>query len=635
LCVDTPCHGDYIPPAVRQRIRTTTHRAEGRLATALVAVLALIVCASAQASSVRVPADYYGINFQQLRRMKPADQDKHLAAIHALGIDQMRLSVAWARAEPTAPNGSTHNYKWNETDAEIAALARHGIRAQLNMTQTPLWDAKTDVWTNLACANTSSRAPVSITPYVSFAKAVASRYGRNGTFWAANPGLPAEPVDRYEIWNEPNLRGGWCPAPQPELYANMFAGAAAAIRAVDPQAEVVTGGVAPPRAEDPKYGLNVSTFFSRATARVPQLSSLATGVAVHLYPPADAGKQLERVAWFRGQLQAGGISNSTPMLVNEIGWATSGGSAPVSENDRAQAYATATVNIPRTNCNVLGMLPHTWSSAQQNPANPEDWFGIAGPATANPYASALAYSNGIKLMRGQLSVEAPTQALMACEGMPLPDYDGDGVPDPTDYYPTDPTRSAPPGSGGGGAVERDVVCAFGGDNVVGTRNGHDFTLSQDGADRLAGGGGRDTLKSNGGRDRLSGGTGGDRLVAGAGADRLVGEEGGDWLDGGGGNDEVDGGGGSDTAGGGDGDDHINGRGGEDRLGGGAGRDILIGGPGSNHLFGGPGADRLYASSSPADPASKSYVNGGPGRDRCSGRVGLDLFRNCERVIDTR
>lgn len=639
---------------MRRTTGTTTHRSEGRLATALVVILAFVLCASAEASSVRVPADYYGINFQQMRKMKPADRAKHLDQIHALGIDDMRLNVPWPRVEPAAPTAGVHTYKWGVTDDEIAALAQHRIRAQVNLTQTPLWDAKTDPFTNLKCNNSSSRAPVSIEPYVDLAKAIAARYGRNGAFWKANPALPAEPVIRYEIWNEPNLRGGWCPDPQPELYANMFAGAATAIRGVDPAAELVTGGVAPPRAEDPKYGLNISTFFGRATARVPQMSSLATGVAVHIYPPVDSGKQLERVAWFRDQLRAGGISDPTPMLINEIGWATNGGSGSVSENDRAQAYTTATVNIPRTNCNILGMLPHTWTSAQQNPKNAEDWFGIAGPATASPYPSALAYSNSIELMRGELSVEAPTQTLMACEGMPLPDSDGDGVPDQRDYYPTDPTRSAPPGGGGGGGGqpsictiigtpaadrllgtnERDVVCAFGGDNFVGARDGRDFVLSLGGADRVAGGGGRDTINSKGGGDRITGDGGGDRLGGGGGGDRAFGGGGDDWLSGAAGRDLLEGGGGNDKFAGGADADTLKGGSGVDTLGGGPARDTLVGGGGSNHLYGGANADRLHASSSPASAASKSYMNGGAGHDVCYGRVGLDHFRNCERVVDT-
>ena len=98
-------------------------------------------------------------------------------------------------------------------------------------------------------------------------------------------------------------------------------------------------------------------------------------------------------------------------------------------------------NIARTNCNVDGILPHTWTSPEESTDNPEDWYGIADPTTARPYPSALAYSESAKSMRGELATEAPTTTLMACPGMPFPDADRDGVPDENDYYPLDPSRT--------------------------------------------------------------------------------------------------------------------------------------------------------------------------------------------------
>jgi hypothetical protein len=72
-----------------------------------------------------------------------------------------------------------------------------------------------------------------------------------------------------------------------------------------------------------------------------------------------------------------------------------------------------TVNYARTNCNVGGILPHTWISPQQSNKNPEDWYGIANPSR-EPYDSARRYSRGIRLMRGELAVPPPSQALNVC-----------------------------------------------------------------------------------------------------------------------------------------------------------------------------------------------------------------------------
>jgi hypothetical protein len=496
-----------------------------------------------------VGAGYFGINFQELRDLQPSQRGRHLARIAKLGIHDIRLGIAWPRVEPLPPVDGTHQYRWDEIDGEIAVIARHGIRAQANITQTPRWNADAGIIGEFNCNRTSSWAPADITPYAPLARAIAARYGRGGTFWRTHPSLPAKPMVRYEIWNEPNLRGGWCPRPQPERYADMFLRAARAIKAVDRRSQVVTGGVAPAPEENIHY-LGISEFMERATKSQPRLIRKADGAAVHIYPPTGHRKQLDRLAWFRQQLRQGGIPNRTPMLINEIGWATNGGMSAVSEAERAEAYTAATTNFPRTNCNVMGILPQSWTSDQQSAGDPEDWYGIAGPLTAKPYPSARAYSRGLRLMRGERPQPPPRDPVMACPGMPAPKPPGPSSPCTVIGTPGDDDLT---GTGG-----RDVICALGGRDVIRARGGSDIVLGAGGGDRVRGGPGSDRIKGKGGRDRLGGGGGGDELNGGRGRDRL---------------------------GGGPGDD---------RLEGGPSGDVLRGGPGKDRLRGGPGRDRTYA-----------------------------------------
>ena len=402
-----------------------------------------LIAAPAQASSVRVPLDYYGMNFQRLAQLEPAAQDTHLTRIATLGISQVRLNASWAAIEPRPPVAGVHSYRWGTIDEEIGALARHGMRAQPTLTQPPDWDAVQGTWVQLQCAKAASRSPVDVAPYATFVRGFASRYGRHGAFWRAHPEVPYKPVLRYELWNEPNLKGGWCPHPQPWLYADLFVQAAQAIRAVDPLAAVYTGGVAPPLAKDAsnhQQYLGMAEFFRGATARQPNLGKLMTGADVHVYPGLDRESQLDRLGWFRSQLHDGRIPDRVPMIVNEVGWATHVGKTPPSESDRASAYARMAVNYARTNCNVGGILPHTWISPEQSSTDPEDWYGIANPSTGQPYDSARRYSYGVRLMRGQLPKEPPRRTLMACPGMPLPDLDRDGFPDERDYFPLNAKR---------------------------------------------------------------------------------------------------------------------------------------------------------------------------------------------------
>jgi hypothetical protein len=186
------------------------------------------------------------------------------------------------------------------------------------------------------------------------------------------------------------------------------------------------------------------------------------------------------------------------MLINEIGWPTQGGGSTISEEERSKAYTAATENIPRTNCNVMGMLPQAWTSVQQDPRKPEDWYGIAGPVTAKPYPSAHAYSRAAKLMRGQLSQAPPGKPLMMCPGMPAPTSPGANRPSHCTILGTaDADRLA-------GTGKRDVVCGFGGRDVIHARRGRDRLKGGPGQDVLVGGPGRDTCYGGRGRDRFRG-----------------------------------------------------------------------------------------------------------------------------------
>jgi hypothetical protein len=74
--------------------------------------------------------------------------------------------------------------------------------------------------------------PASASAYGTFAGQVAARYGPMG-------------VNTYEIWNEENNQAFWYPAPNPSLYTAMLKDAYAAIKAVQPGATVISGGLAP------------------------------------------------------------------------------------------------------------------------------------------------------------------------------------------------------------------------------------------------------------------------------------------------------------------------------------------------------------------------------------------------------
>lgn len=419
--------------------------------SAAVAVLATFG-ATSQAAEPRVSADYFGANFQGALELDSATRDRHLDRIANSGINQVRAVFPWRMIQPTPPPQGGPVYSFTKSDRLVEALARHGLTLQLNVAQAPDWASPITGAGRTACY--AFDGTHSLAPWVGHADlfgammaAIATRYGRNGLFWQQNPALPYRPIDVYEIWNEQHLRGAWCPRPEPEVYADYFVESARAIRAVDSQADVIVGGLGllSPNRKEPDY-LAPDVYLRRAVARQPQLPELASGVAVHAYPGPAADSQLKFVSRLRDALRAGNIPNKVPMLLNEIGWYIKGDGA-FTEEERVTAYNNLTRRLSRTNCNISGILQHAWRTSQVGSSRFE-WVGIAYPASAELYPSGQAFVDGIALMRGK-SGSPPRATERACEGMPLPDQDADGVRDENDDFPLDPSNGGG-GSGGGG-----------------------------------------------------------------------------------------------------------------------------------------------------------------------------------------
>ncbi|WP_049750329.1 calcium-binding protein [Synechococcus sp. CC9311] len=136
-------------------------------------------------------------------------------------------------------------------------------------------------------------------------------------------------------------------------------------------------------------------------------------------------------------------------------------------------------------------------------------------------------------------------------------------------------------------INRTVVLAEGGDDIVhGTRV----------MDQVSGGDGHDTVYGWFGDDQIQGGNGNDMLYGQQGNDGILGDNGNDYIDGGEGNDYLDGGTGNDLMFGASGDDRMWGGDGHDSMYAGEGRDILSGGNGNDVLDGGQGNDVLTGGS---------------------------------------
>jgi hypothetical protein len=211
--------------------------------------VALALCAGAPATAAHAAANLEtGIadDAAVLEEPNPARAAHIVATWRSLGIDDVRLLVHWERVSPrpddrSVPAGfdlanpADARYDWRALDRAVALVRDAGMTVTLSITGPgPLWASAQP-----SAFNRRLRPQPAL--YGRFARAVALRYGAT--------------VDRYVIWNEPNLplwlqpqftcRGRRCTPYAPHLYRRLVRAATPAIHAADRDARVLIGALAP------------------------------------------------------------------------------------------------------------------------------------------------------------------------------------------------------------------------------------------------------------------------------------------------------------------------------------------------------------------------------------------------------
>lgn len=161
--------------------------------------------------------DDYGKKLPVVLGVNIADlSDTYL--IKELGFGWIKNYLSWAGVEP-----KPGEFDWEDADNVVKAGRRAGVSVLLRIHDTPSW-ARPD-------GTSLTYPPSDLGAYYRFLSAVAWRYrGR---------------VAAYEIGNEPNLAFEWGgQTPDPVRYTLLLRLAYHAIKAVDPNALVVSGGLA-------------------------------------------------------------------------------------------------------------------------------------------------------------------------------------------------------------------------------------------------------------------------------------------------------------------------------------------------------------------------------------------------------
>lgn len=270
------------------------------------------------------------------------------------GVDVVRLVISWPGLQP----GGSGPIDWRGLDHRVGSLAERGAAVLPQLIGSPGREGPP----------TAGELP----EWARFVHAAVARYGAGGTFWqgfsAEHPDLAPRPPEVWQVWNEQNNRRFWNPEPSPEAYAKLLHASAAAIRAADPRAEVMLGGMY-------EYAAGMSaTVFLRELYAISGAGDDFDIAAVHPYARGNAGiaSQIEEV---RDLLNLFG-EHGKDIWITELGWSSvpidesaGGVYAELSRDEAGQAEALEAayemLHANRSRWRLRGVVWYSWRDAAE------------------------------------------------------------------------------------------------------------------------------------------------------------------------------------------------------------------------------------------------------------------------------
>ena len=320
------------------------------------------------AVAVTVPSPYVGRVGMNTHEIWGAESGTYTEfnRMARIGVTRTREGFEWRVIEP-----QRGRFDWARTDQLMAAAARAGIDVLPILGSPPAWASDHP--------NGADRfPPANNSDFASFAKAVVTRYGDGGTFWASvRPELSPMPIEAVQIWNEPWSDTYWGPLPDPAGYARLVRATGSVVHDVDPEIDVVisgdllhTGGGGP-----------IRYWIDEVLRADPGLGSYFDAYSVHPYPAgspmtdnADGRWDFRRVQLIRQATVARGVPK--PIWITEIGWSTASNAGGVSESTQAtytrQAITRAFDDWPY----VERLYVYSYDRDNGNPSDREGYFGV-------------------------------------------------------------------------------------------------------------------------------------------------------------------------------------------------------------------------------------------------------------------
>ena len=210
---------------------------------------------------------------------------RDVAMVREMGFRWVKQRFEWRYIEPHEKG----KFEWNEPDRIVAAISSAGLKVIARIDNQPRWARSDPTWP-------IDGPPDRMGDFGDFLRALATRYRGK--------------IQAYQIWNEPNLAREWGnKPPDPRQYVEMLKVAHAAVKAADPGAIVISGGLSPTTASGaiamPDVGFVKQMYAAGGRAYFDMLGVHAAGFKAP--PEASPAEIAQNPAFNHGEGAAGRI----------------------------------------------------------------------------------------------------------------------------------------------------------------------------------------------------------------------------------------------------------------------------------------------------------------------------------------
>jgi hypothetical protein len=239
---------------------------------------------------------------------------RDLDLVREMGFGWVKQPVAWREIEGVTRG----HYDWYRLDEVIIpAIEERGLKLLVRLDHPPYWayPDPTDL--------TENSPPGDYADFGAFCGALATRYSGR--------------IQAYQVWNEPNLHREWgMQTPDPVAYTALLRSCYTAIKAADPDAIVISAGLAPTATHDATatpdtlflqgmYDAGAAAWFDVLGLNAPGYKAAPDSAPEMVAQSADLGGNAEfafrHVETMRDLMVANGDGHKQVAIL-ETGWIT-------------------------------------------------------------------------------------------------------------------------------------------------------------------------------------------------------------------------------------------------------------------------------------------------------------------------